>query len=451
MKQINKTYSTLIGFFLILNSLSAQKDANLTLKQALQYALTHKTEALKGELDIKKSGYQINEAKGEILPNISADGNLLNNSILQETALPGEILGEVPGSVIMVPFGQKWNADAGISLTQKIFDQKVFIGLKAAKTSREFYRLNKKLADEDIIEKVASQYYNVLILQAQLKAIDTNYHNTLKIQKVIQKQFENGLAKGVDVKRVQVEVFNLQANFQELTNSIQINKNILKFLIGLPMDSPIILSDESLDVLVSEKKTGFTAAKLMPYQSLAKQKELLIYEKQKLKAAYYPTLSLNAQYHYQGLGDKFPIGAGITEQVYWTDYANISLNLHIPIFSGFKTRSKVRQADIDLEKIAFDIKDQKLSLQMTYENAINQIRNSEITIKNQEQNIALAKQVVEETQNNYTNGLASLVDVLDAETSLTEAQDNYNKALLHYRFAQLEYLKSKGELQTLLN
>ncbi len=62
----------------------------------------------------------------------------------------------------------------------------------------------------------------------------------------------------------------------------------------------------------------------------------------------------------------------------------------------------------------------------------------------------LAKEVVEDIQNNYTNGLAPLTDVLDAETSLIEAQNNYNKAVLDYRLAQLEYLKSKGELQTLL-
>ena len=115
-----------------------------------------------------------------------------------------------------------------------------------------------------------------------------------------------------------------------------------------------------------------------------------------------------------------------------------------------KTRAKIRQAQLDVETLQLDIEDKKLSLRADFENAKNQIRTSEITIENQQQNVVLAKEVVEDIQNNYTNGLAPLTDVLDAETSLIEAQNNYNKAILDYRLALLDYLKSKGELQTLL-
>lgn len=450
MKHINKLYSTLIGLFVVINGVTAQEvPTRLTLQQSLQYALKYKADVLKSDLDVEKSLYQIQEAKSEMLPGLSVDGNLLNNSILQESALPGELFGEAPGSVIMAPLGQKWNADVGISLTQKIFDQSIFIGLKAAKTTREFYELNKKLTDDAIIEKVTSQYYNVLILQARLQRADTSYQNTLKIQKIIQQQFENGLAKGVDVNRIKVKVFNLHAERQELTNTIQINKNTLKFLIGLPMDKSITLADKPLDLLINETD-DFSVTDLTLYKSLGKQKEILNYKKQQLKVAGYPSLGLKAQYHYQGLGDQFPIGAGTEQQVYWTDYASINLNLHIPVFSGFKNKAKVRQANIDIEKIEIEMSDQELALHTAYENAKNQIRNSEITIENQEQNVVLAKQVAQDIQNNYAHGLSPLTDVLDAETALTEAQNNYNKALLDYRLAQLEYLKARGQLQVLL-
>jgi outer membrane protein TolC len=52
-----------------------------------------------------------------------------------------------------------------------------------------------------------------------------------------------------------------------------------------------------------------------------------------------------------------------------TDFSSIGLNLKIPIFSGFETRSKVRQADIQLRTMKEDLIDTKLSLDLAYANA----------------------------------------------------------------------------------
>ena len=55
------------------------------------------------------------------------------------------------------------------------------------------------------------------------------------------------------------------------------------------------------------------------------------------------------------------------------------------------------------------------------------------------------------TKNNYIQGLASLTDLLEAENSLTEAQNNYTSAILDYKLAEIQLIKSKGELKSLLN
>ncbi|MNR66176.1 Outer membrane efflux protein [compost metagenome] len=53
------------------------------------------------------------------------------------------------------------------------------------------------------------------------------------------------------------------------------------------------------------------------------------------------------------------------------------------------------------------------------------------------------------TQNNYNNGLASLTDLLDTENALTQAQNSYTQALLNYKIAEIQLIKSKGEINTL--
>ena len=93
----------------------------------------------------------------------------------------------------------------------------------------------------------------------------------------------------------------------------------------------------------------------------------------------------------------------------------------------------------------------KLSLDLEYDNAKKQIENSIISINNQKENAKLAQEVLTNTNNNYIQGLASLTDLLDAENALVEAQNNYTTSLLEYKLAEIQLIKSKGELKTLTN
>jgi outer membrane protein TolC len=180
---------------------------------------------------------------------------------------------------------------------------------------------------------------------------------------------------------------------------------------------------------------------------LKKQEELLVLQKEATRAAYYPSLSLSGNYGYQGVSNSFPTGNGAN----WFDYASVGLNLKIPLFNGFSTRSKVRQADVDIRKLQADIKNTELSLSLSYQNARTQLRNSIITLNNQKENVALAEEVYANSQNNYSQGLAPLTDMLDAENSLTTAQNNYTAALLDYRLAEIQLIKAQGNLKSLLN
>ena|SRR5690554_6252263 len=132
------------------------------------------------------------------------------------------------------------------------------------------------------------------------------------------------------------------------------------------------------------------------------------------------------------------------------DMAAVSLNLRIPIFDGGARRSRVRQADVELRKVNEDIRDSSNALTMAYENAKIQLKNSLTTIQMQKNNQEFAEQVFHDTRNNYQNGLATLTDLMNAETELVEAQNSYNQALLNYKVAEIELIKSNGNITSLL-
>ena len=438
---------------LCLSFMSFAQQKELTLKDAIRYALENKADAEKARLEVKKSEYQIQEVRANALPNISASGGMVYNHKLQATyidastfAFPGMPASDEP---LKMEMGQKWTANAEAKLTQVLFNQSVFMGLKAARTTREFYMLNQQLTENDIIEKVAKAYYQVYQTRQTLENIESNLALTEKTANVVKGLNQSGLSKKIDVDRTTVAVNNLKSARQQALNGVQLSENALKYMIGMPMNEAITLPKEGFEAnydLAFEKGNSNTRIEL---QVLEKQKQLLDLNTKVQRAALYPSLALQASYGYLSMGPKTPIIYGKKDKVYGADYSAITLGVNIPIFSGFGTRAKIHQAQIESQALEATLKDTRLAMDLAYENARSQLTNNLLTIDSQKENVKLAEEVLLNTQNNYQQGLASLTDLLEAERSLSDAKNNYTTALLDYKLAEIELLKSQGKLETM--
>ena len=428
-----------VTFLLVLlQTVSAQE--TLTLKQAISYALQNKADAQKAKLEVLRGDVKIKEAKSGALPQISASGSVQYNAIIQESAL------QMNDQLMVIKMGQPWNTNATVSLYQALFDQRVFTGLKAAKTTREFYQINAKLTNEQIIERVATAYYQVFVTEQKLQNIDASYENTNKVKKIIQSLYDNGLAKEIDLDRTKVGLVNIQSSRQQIVNAIQLQENALKFYMGMPIETEIDLVDQDVQInqYLLEEKYDYT--KRTEVAVLLKQKELLGYNLEATKALLYPTVGLAANYGINGFGAKFPID----KSTYWSDVANIALQVKVPIFTGGSTKAKIQEAQLDIDALDVDLKDKLLGLDLEYYNAKTQIDNLIINLDNQKANVELAKKVFNNTQSNYQNGLAPLTEVIDAEQAYTEAKNNYSNVLLEYKVAEVTLLKARGELNTII-
>ena len=426
-----------LGFF-------AQAQEQLTLKDAVNYALQNKLEAVKAKLNVENSEYKIQEVRANALPQISATGGLTYNPIIQEMAL---VMGN---EVQVIKMGQPWQSTAMVNLNQQIFNQAVFTGLKAAKTTREFYKINAQLTEEQVIEKVANSYYEVYKTESQLKTIDKTIENTTRVRDVIKSLYDNGLAKKIDLDRIDVNLNNLKSNRQQSVNALQLQGNTLKYLIGMDMNQDIAMPENTFEVtkhaLVDESVNieNRTEIKL-----LEKQSELLTLNKKAITAEGYPSLSMTANFGYVGFGSQFPWFAKPADGVYWSSTSAIGLNLSIPIFNGGSVKAKTRQAQVEIDLLEADKHDTRLALDMSLKNAVTQLNNSLITLNVQKENVNLAKEVLTDIENNYKFGLATLTDLLDAETQYADAQNSHTNALLDYKVAEIQLIKAKGELKSL--
>ena len=449
MNKSMKRFKLLLSvFFVGILYISKAQDA-VSIKDAVVFALENKADAKRADLAIKKAEYKIDEANAGALPQVSANAGLQYNPIIQEMALTTNGKnenGEPVKQTSIIKMGQPWNTNVGINVYQTIFDQRVFTGLKAAKSTREFYQINADLTDEQIIERVATAYYQVFVQEEKLKTIDKSLENTTKVKNVIKSLVDNGLAKPIDLDRVIVQLNNISSSRQQLVNAVEISKNALKFYMGYPIKQEINLEEVTIEPNLLILEDEINTSTRTEFKVLEKQKELLGFAKEAEKANLYPTVGLSGNYGLQGFGEQF-----ITSKNYmWSDLASIGLSVKVPIFTGGSTKAKINQAEIDLLDIEEQMNDTKLGLDLEYQNAKSQIENTLKSVDIQRENVSLAEKVLSNTQSNYQHGLATLTEIIDSENALTDARNNYSNALLEYKIAEVALIKAKGDLKTLI-
>lgn len=427
----------------------------LTLQECLQYAVSNNQRLALSRLEEEIGRQKTAEVRAQALPQVTANGNLTDNLKKQVLVLPGELTGE-PGKTTLVEAGTTWNATASAELSQQLFNQSVFTGLKAARSGEEYYSLQTEQTKENVIYDVANLYYQLLVKKERMNVLDTNINKLTQLVATTKSQFENGLAKKIDLDRIKVNLVNYQTQKSQLVNQLKVQENQLKQKMGMPIATPIALP--SLELSDIERKAagtadfaGFNLENRTETRILRKTEELQTLQKKAYIAEYFPSLAFKGNYSYNGMSNKFDLFGGSGSTANWFSMASVGLTLRIPIFDGFARRSRVNQANVTLQKVGKQLEENKINLNTSYENARLQMLNNLSTIRIQKENVSLADEVYYSTQNNYNLGLASLTDLLNAETSLAEAQNSYNEALLQYKLAELELIKSNGNLPSLLN
>ena len=446
MKKIVSAFSVLLlaGNFTI-------GQTSLTLDSALKYALENNETLQQARLDIENSRYKVNETRALALPQVNINSSVTAYPILQKLVLPAQILGGASGEFISIEMGQTWNAMSQVQFSQQLFNKQVFEGVKASKSSSEYYKLLEQYSRENVIQQVAVIYYQVIISRNKIKVNKANMQRILQLEALMQNQYKEGLAKKVDVDRVKVSKSNIESSGLQLEYMAVQQENLLKYYLGMPVSDSIIILDDTLakksEISAPLSLDSLDTNQLTSIQLLRKKEDLLKIQQKAYKAEYFPSLALNAVYQYNTQNSDFNL---YSKDALNYDVSYIGLTLRIPVFDGNARRARIKQADISLMKIHEEQKGKTNALIMSNKNAQIQLRNSLKVIETQQHNKVLAEEVFNTTQANYKNGLATLTELLNAETELVSAQNSYNEALLNFKVAEIEALKSQGKIETLI-
>ncbi|SDK22038.1 Outer membrane protein TolC [Catalinimonas alkaloidigena] len=426
-----------------------------SIRECIEYAQQNNHRLKVARLDQEIAQQQVNETRSRGLPQANINGSFEDKLKVPLLVIPGFSGGLGADSTSGgdtqrgIPMGYQYNTSLSGEVTQMVFDPSFWVGLKAAKASEQYYQQNSQQSQEQTAYDVANAYYQVIVVQKQLDLLRTNLASTQKTLETTQLQFENGLAKQVDVNRLRVNANTLQSRIQQTELNLAQAYNLLKFQMGMELSEPITLSDTTLEL---RNEPALTEAVDNYYQNrvdfrlLQTNLELQQLDTRNRAVGYSPTLTGFANYGYVAQGADF--GLFPTSNNNWLDYttASIGLRLRIPVFDGFARRSQIQQSKLKVQQLEENLALTKQNISLEVSNAETQYRNTRQRIESEQENIDLAKQVYEVTQLEFREGVGTSTDVVEAETSLREAQNTYITTLLDLYVARLDLERAKGNI-----
>ena len=432
------------AIFLLAGSSLFSQETPYTLQQCIEYGLTNNPNMLKAQIETDKDSYKRMEARSNYLPQVNGSVQVINNLQLQTSILPGEIIGQ-PGELVAVQFGTRYNVVGAVGVTQTLYDQAQIYNMQIAKQNGTIAELNLQKTKEQLIYDIATVYYGAQVSLTQKQLVADNLSKIDTLLKVTTIQFENGFAKKIDVDKLVVSQTNLQTELATSEVNYQQQLLLLKYYMGLPLETSISVPAIAIDEAPGGTLVNTETLNTTDVNILQAQRALFDLNLRQVRAGYIPTLNANFNFAYQLQQNNFRI---FSNDANWFPNSYVGITLNVPIFDGLSKYARTSQIELQIKQSELDEQYLTESLKMQRSNAQNKLTINIGTLENQQRNIQLAEEVFETTKAQYIGGIASMTDLVNAESSLKEAQSNYLNALVQVKLAELELIRSTGNINT---
>ncbi len=430
----------LLGLILLLTSAQTMAQQKYTLKECINYSLQNhlSNQVYKNSAEI--ANQQGREAIASYLPQINLNTTFDDNLKLATSIIPA---GPISPEPIKFQMGQRYVTGSVAQLDQTIYDQSMIYGIKANAPNKEIAALNEKQNQETLIYNTTAAYIETVIYAEKIRILSINEKKYKELLDIKQLQYDKGTATQVDYNRILVTYKNIVAEKTLAETNRELGLNKLKDAMGMTLDENILINDSlDYDRLIPDSDISeFDVSQLFTYKINAQKIHLQEIDVKRKKAAFLPTLTGYVRYGAQSYSQE-----SSTLFHTWFDYSAAGLKLSIPVFSGFRKESQLKQSELNLLNLQknFIITNNTLRLQAL--NANTQLKKSYNDVANNKENLNLAQEVFDITNLQYQKGMGTLTDLLNAEYSLKEAQNNYITSMLNLLSSTLNNEKANGTL-----
>jgi outer membrane protein len=437
---MNYTFLAKLFFVALCTLISTEITSQVySLQQLLQIADTANPSVRNAKLDIEINGKQKNAYLAARFPKITATGDYRYNALIPGQVVPAAFFGGQPGTYSTVKFGVPYNLGNTIQLTQIIYNSQLDYGLAVLDINKKIVDLQYKLTQDEIKYQIASAYFNLQALNKQKSFIDSNIQNLDKLISNMNAMVNQGLLTPLEIDKLTLNKLSLENAIQNINSTKQQIEDALCILTGIPVQNRIsILSDELIEKTILVDTTTIYRPQL---DLLEAQKQMNLEENKGNKMAYLPNLSFYAAYNYTyNLKPEDNFRTGI-------ESAFVGLRLDWTLFDGLEKHYKQKMNVINREKLENQEAYLKQQLEQSTLNARREIDNQSNALRLNKNQLELAQKVYRQTENLFKQGTISTNDLIQADNGIQQAQSNLINTYIKLRQAEIQYLKSIGNIK----
>ena len=375
---------------------------------------------------------------------IAGDEASGQSGLVKDEAINDDVRNNTPNTIPLA-FQPKWSTTGSLEASQILFDPTVMVALQARKAYEELASKSVELSVQDVKVGVTKAYYNVLIAEKQMELVIQNISRMQQMEFETKEIYKQGFAEKIDVDRITVTLNNLQTQKIRIDQRISLAYMALKFQMGMSLSQQIALTDKlSEQARISQllvEQLDFNSRN--EYQLLQIQKDFYSYDVKRYRLGWMPSLSLFANSGYTLYNDVRLFDPKDS----WQRSALVGTSLNIPIFDGLQRRQKMKQAELTVQKTENDIDNLKSAMMLEEQSAKVGLKNNLLALENQKMNMELAENVYNTSSIKYKEGVGSSLEIMNAESSLKEAQTNYFLALYEVMTSYVDLQKALGLLK----
>ncbi len=416
----------------------SQEKLTLTLEKSVRLALTKNPYHLATEERVDAAYSKLREAASGFLPSLNAQGQHTLSEKVFELEFPSFIPGEPPQRV-KVDFTRDYQFSMSLSLPL-FTGGRLTSGFKQAKynlqSAKEAVRQSKDLT----VFNTKRAFYGhllakefVLVAEEAVRVAEENLEN-------VKNMYEVGMASKMDLLRSEVRLTNMQPEVIAAKNNLRISELSLKTVLGLNLSQSVEIEgalryepfEPKLEECIAAALANRPEVKQLEFQRKMAGETLKI-----MRAGYLPSLAVSGNYNFWA--DKLNFRKDV-----WSSFYTVNLVLNVPIFNGFKESAQVAQSRAMIREIELNQKALLDAVEFEVRQAVLLLKEAKETLLSQEKNTEQAKESLRITQLNFSEGMATTLDVISAEAAYSQAQVNYSQALYSYVIAGAELDRAMG-------
>ena len=438
MKKTGKIFLIIWLLFSVGRFSFSQEEMTLTLEDSIHLALSQNPYHLAAGERVKAAKSKIREAAAGFLPSLNAQGLTTLDEKLFELEFPSFIPGEPPQKV-SVDFTRDYQFSMSFSLP--LFTSgRLVSGYKQARYNLQSTEEALRQSKHVTVFNTKRAFYGYLLAEEFVKVAEEAVEVTEKHFKNVKSLYKVGIASKFDLLRSEVQVANLKPQLIRARNNLKIAELSLKTLLGLDLSKFVkIKGDLAYEAFEPDLEACLTRALLnRPEISQLRYQKQMAGEALKLaRAVNLPTLALAGTYNFWA--DKLNFRKDI-----WQSYYAVNLVLTVPLFNGFTTSARVAQSKAMIKEVELNQKGLRDMVKFEVRQAILRIKEAKESLLSQEKNVEQAQESLRIAELNFSEGLATTLDVSSVQAALSQAKTNYSQALYDYVISLAELDRAMG-------